>query len=176
MARQVVECSEERTKQTPNAQRPTLNVEIRRLLMFKRLVASLLFAGFLIAGSVASANPVGDFFRRLGNSIAHPQKRPRPRSSGHRSENKQSTTNASPTATPNSESLTPPSQANVRNASAAPAAKGAKRDVPYAIPVPGRPGLVTSPFAPDAGYVDVRAFPPGTEVQDPYSGKVFRTP
>jgi hypothetical protein len=144
--------------------------------MLKRLVASLLFTSFLIAGSVASGNPLEDFFRKLGHPTPHPQKRPRPRSSSHKSESKQSTTNASPTATPNSESLTPPSQANVRKASAAPAAKGAKRDVPYAIPVPGRPGLVTSPFAPDAGYVDVHTFPPGAEVQDPYSGKVFRTP
>jgi hypothetical protein len=144
--------------------------------MLKRLVVVLLFAGCLIAGSVADANPLEDFFRKLGHPTAHPQKRPRPRSSSHKSESKQSTTNASPTATPNSESLTPPSQVNVRNASAAPAAKGAKRDVPYAIPVPGRPGLVTSPFAPDGGYVDVHAFPPGTEVRDPYSGKVFRTP
>ena len=39
-----------------------------------------------------------------------------------------------------------------------------------------QPGLVTSPFAPDGGYVDVTGFPPGTAVEDPYTGKVFLTP
>jgi len=50
------------------------------------------------------------------------------------------------------------------------------RDLPYGTPVPGKPGFVTSPHSPTAGYVDVRGFPPGSEVKDPYSGKVFLVP
>ena len=50
------------------------------------------------------------------------------------------------------------------------------RDLPYGTPVPGKPGFVTSPHSPNAGYVDIRGFPPGTEVKDPYSGKVFLVP
>ncbi|MEI6493171.1 MAG: von Willebrand factor type A domain-containing protein [Verrucomicrobiota bacterium] len=42
-----------------------------------------------------------------------------------------------------------------------------------ATPVSGKPGFVTSPHSPYAGYVDVRGFPPGTEVKDPYTGKSF---
>jgi len=50
------------------------------------------------------------------------------------------------------------------------------KDYPYAQPVPGKPGFVTSPYAPYQGYVDVRGFPPGTEVKDPYTQKVFLVP
>ncbi len=51
-----------------------------------------------------------------------------------------------------------------------------KKDYPYGTPVPGKSGFVTSPHAPYSGYVDVRGFPPGTEVKDPYTGKVFLVP
>ena len=49
-------------------------------------------------------------------------------------------------------------------------------ELPYAKPVPGKPGFVTSPYDPYKGYIDVRGFPPGTEVKDPYSGKTFLVP
>ncbi len=51
-----------------------------------------------------------------------------------------------------------------------------ERNLPYGTPVPGKAGFVTSPHAPYAGYVDVRGFPPNTEVKDPYSGKIFLVP
>lgn len=53
--------------------------------------------------------------------------------------------------------------------------KAAKGDHPYGIPVPGKPHVVESPFSPGK-YVDVEGFPPGTEVKDPYTGKIFLVP
>lgn len=51
-----------------------------------------------------------------------------------------------------------------------------KDDFPYGIPVPGREGLVYSPYDREAGYVDVRDLEPGSLVEDPYTKKFFRVP
>jgi hypothetical protein len=43
------------------------------------------------------------------------------------------------------------------------------------VPVPGKQGFVRSPYSPDK-MTDVRGYAPGTEVKDPYTGKIFLVP
>lgn len=146
--------------------------------MHRRLttvITAFSLTAFVAASDVAEARSFLDFLKAVGNSIAHPQKKPQTPSKTSKigKETPDKGVAATPTPTP---TAAPPNQQNVRTAAAAPESKSGKRDVPYGIPVPGKQGFVTSPFAPEAGYVDVRKFPPGTEVRDPFSGKIFRAP
>jgi hypothetical protein len=76
---------------------------------------------------------------------------------------------AQPVATP------PPQVAPSPPPTTAQQTKVAKGDYPYGIPVPGKPHLVESPYSPGK-YIDVEGFPPGTEVKDPYTDKIFLVP
>lgn len=71
----------------------------------------------------------------------------------------------------------PPSDVETPAATAptAPATTTAKGDYPYGVPVPGKTGFVRSPYSPDK-MTDVRGYTPGTEVKDPYTGKIFLVP
>ena len=62
------------------------------------------------------------------------------------------------------------------NGKTPPAENAKPQQWPSASPVPGKPGFVTSPYKPDAGFIDVRGFPKGTEVKDPYTGRMFLVP
>lgn len=158
--------------------------------VFKRVVLILSVTAFLVGGhSAAAGNPIGDFFKRLGNSIAHPRSSPPPRRNTKKdatgkkqNDNEQTAPQDAPPVVPSvspvpTPKLTPmPVPVMVRSAAGVPPSKRPRRDLPYGIPVPNKPGFVTSPYAPKSGYVDVRGFPSGTEVKDPYTGKIFLTP
>ncbi len=166
----------------------TLNADnfINQLIR-ARWISLLVVALFFLSGQWANADPVGDFFKKVGQSVSkafqppqptqqQPRKTRNPRRPASRIP---SAPEASPTPTPTEELSKPAKEKTTPStllpASAAPASK-AKEDMPFGIPVPGRKGMVTSPYLPEGNYVDVSAFAPGSAVKDPYTGKIFRVP
>ena len=162
-------------------------MKVHRLLL---LVIPLLF----LSGSFVKAGPVGDFFKKVGHSISkplqrEPQSQPEPQSARPQPANTPHATRRRPSrAAPAAEATSsaaeqpahPPKEeeptASVRNVSAADIEK-AKAGLPYGVPVPGRKGMVSSPYLPEeARYIDVTDFKSGSVVKDPYTGKFFLVP
>lgn len=156
---------------------------MRRLL--RRTAFLLCLLAFALSGPRVAANPVGDFFKKVGNSISKLGKKSPPKTkskktknSGAKNENNAGATppEMTPSPTPDATPVPTPTPLEIRPATGAPPDRRRSRDLPYAVRVPNRPGLVTSPYAPDQGYVDVSGFPSSIEVMDPFTGKVFLTP
>jgi hypothetical protein len=150
----------------------TQNIRNQMQGRLTRLMAAISLVALVATSNNANARTLMDFLRALGNSIAHPQKKSvPPDKSGKEPANKTAFPTPSPTPSPS-----PLNEPKILLALAAPETKERNRDLPYAIPVPGKKGLVTSPFAPREGYIDVSRFPSGSEVKDQFSGRIFRTP
>jgi hypothetical protein len=148
----------------------------------------LVISLFFLSGSFVYAGPVGDFFKKVGQSISKPsQPEPPPQPQPTRSQpaktshaTRRSTSRAAPSGAPSAEPSQAPkeegSAGTVRHVSAADIEK-AKAELPYGVPVPGRKGMVISPYTPDEGkYIDVTGFASGSVVKDPYTGKFFLVP
>jgi hypothetical protein len=162
-------------------------MKVHRLLL---LVIPLL----LLSGAFVNAGPVGDFFKKVGQSISKPlQSQPppppppqstRPQPTKTPPATRRSTSRAAPASAATPTAVAQPSHppkegeltGTMRGVSAADIEK-TKAGLPYGIPVPGRKGMVTSPYTPDDGkYVDVTDFASGSVVKDPYTGKFFLVP
>ena len=148
--------------------------------MTKKILVSVFLVMLVLGGPRAQGNPIGDFFKRLGQTIGR-YRRPAPPQKEFSKSTKKKEENEAGAVSKEKPSPPPPAPVptatpiDIRPAIVAPAGKE-MRDLPYAISIPGKPGLVTSPYAPNEGYVDVRAFPSSTEVLDPFTGKIFLTP
>jgi hypothetical protein len=160
-----------------------LNAEdsIKRFVR-SRWVSLPVAALFFVSGPCVHADPLGDFFKKVGQSVSKAfQPRPTPSPGEKKRPSKRGPSQESNVAqaTPSLlEQPSPPAQKEklppvVLRASAAPQAKG---DMPYGIPVPGQKGMVMSPYLPEGNYIDVSAFAPGSAVRDPYTGKIFLVP
>jgi hypothetical protein len=138
-----------------------------------RIIAvSLSIFVVLTATDTASAGPFRDFFKTLRRTFTQPPEKPKSRTTSRKKSN-----DTPPSDRASSKGVAgPPSEENVRVGKVATTPKEARVGLPYGTPVAGKQGFVTSPFAPERGYVDVRGFAPGTPVKDPYSDKIFLTP
>lgn len=159
-----------------------------KCLVFSRWLRFPAIALFFLTGGCVDADPVGDFMKKVGHSISkafQPQPAPSPaKNKQKRAPRRLGSTDAKivdatptpieqPTVIAKEEKITPAT--TLIRASAAPPER-AKGDMPYGIPVPGQKGMVTSPYLPEGGYIDVSGFPPGSAVKDPYTGKIFLVP
>ncbi len=141
-----------------------------------KLCVGLSFLVLLMGGGVAYAGAFDGFVPALKRLFSKPKHKTSTHHRTHKSTHETTTREVSKNETPDTAPHATPNETNIRTATPAKRTKGSKGDLRYGIPVPGKKGLVTSPFAPDSGYIDVHSFPPGTPVNDPYTGKVFLTP
>jgi hypothetical protein len=158
------------------------------------LLLLLVIALLLLSGSFVNAGPVGDFFKKVGQSISKPLQsqpppappsqstHPQPAKTPHPTKRPTSRAEAAAAATspgvaqPSHPSKEEESTGAVQHVSAADVEK-IKAGLPYGVPVPGRRGMVTSPYLPEEDkYIDVTGFTSGSIIKDPYTGKFFLVP
>jgi hypothetical protein len=148
---------------------------MKQFVRFVMMMSILLFSVTSMPAETDEPGPFERLFRAIRHGLNEPQHRSAHRPSHKKSEQTTTSPNeGSNTQTTASGAGAPPTERNTRTTTRAPSKKS--DDLRYGTPVPGKKGFVTSPFSPDAGYIDARGFAPGTPVKDPYTGKVFLTP
>jgi hypothetical protein len=145
---------------------------------FSKILLTLLVGQVSFGLSVAQAGPL-DFLRRIRESIAHRRHHQRtPATTQSKGDNGHTVkrNDFRPPELKEPEATESPEPVITRTASSVAPGQRPRTDLPYGVPVANKPGFVISPYSPNTGYVDIRGFPSGTEVKDPFTGKVFITP
>ena len=126
--------------------------------------------------ALAQSGPFENFFHKLRRALSEPEHKSARRTSRKQTDETKNSANegSKPTSSTAGGLSAAPNEHNTRSATRVSGKKGS--DLRYGTPVPGKEGLVISPYSPNGGYIDVRGFAPGTPVKDPYSGKIFLTP
>ena len=161
-------------------------------MKMKPLILLVVIPLLVLSGPYANAGPVGNFFKKVGQSISkplQPQSEPQPQSTRPQPAKTPHATRRPGSRAAPAAAATPPAvgqaahlpkeeelSGSVRRVSNADIEK-AKAGLPYGIPVPGRKGMVTSPYLPEENkYIDVTGFASGSAVKDPYTEKFFLVP
>ncbi len=141
------------------------------------LAIMLAVAGLMAGSSLVEANP----FTRFLYSVRHPRHRHAMSHRQHRPDP------AAPSASPGAVAAqvapeTPKSGIAARHippratSRISAVRKEPGGPLPSGILVADKPGFVKSPYPPGDAVIDVRGFPSGTRVLDPFTGKTFLTP
>jgi hypothetical protein len=83
---------------------------------------------------------------------------------------------AGATTTSTDQTTTTTPSTGTQPAATTPAPQKPAVSFPMGIVIPGKKGFCKSPYAEYAEPVDVRGYPPGTEVRCPYTNKIFIVP
>lgn len=134
----------------------------------KFLSSLALVAAFFLAGCEIDEPPPRNVRRAATRPVA-PTQYPPPQQPF------QTDPNAPATTTPPIDPADTTAAASTPTTSTTTTTAAARGDYPYGVPVPEKPGFVRSPYSPDK-LTDVRGYAPGTEVKDPYTGKIFLVP
>src|SRR5438874_3365236 len=125
----------------------------------------VLMMSILVIGTVAlpaetdEPGPFERLFRAMRHGFNEPRHKATKHGISHKEQTADTTTSSNETSAANASGNSnnkPPSKSNTRSTTRAEAKKGS--DLSYGTPVAGKPGLVTSPYSPNSGYIDVRGF------------------
>ena len=139
-------------------------------MIARALITFFCLGGLLLPPTTATAGPI-DFLKRLGHSISRANRNQHLSHRNSRRASKHNKGGVEPVAVASGDNAGGRTTSNAKRT-----APSAVASLPFGVPVPNKPGYVTSPYSTDGGLVDVNGYAAGRLVKDPYTGKVFRVP
>lgn len=142
-----------------------------------RLVVVWATIGLLVSGATTvEANPFARFLYSIRHRHHQPVASHRHKHAGKAASATDQETASVRSDTTEQKSAEPLGATTSGGTASSRATNETNRQLPIGISVPNKPGFVKSPYTHDQALIDVRGFPSGTRVKDPYTGKTFVTP